>query len=467
MRAMTTVSGRKRWRLSLRTRATVGFGITGLLVAVGLAVVTYGVARSYLVDQREDAAVSQAYTNARLVRSVLRSPSPDVRGLLTGVGGGTASESVLRYRDQWFATSVAFSPDALPQDLVRVVSDGHAGHQRYRDQNGEPRLAVAVPIATARASYFEVFSLDELDKTLDLLTKSLLFGVLAAAVVAAAVGRAAAARLVRPLAPVADAAERIAAGALDTRLTDVPDPDLERLSVAFNSMAESLEERIDREARFAADVSHELRSPLTAVAAAMEIIERRREQLPPQVIEAFSVLHEKVDTFQRTVLELLEISRMDAGTATLSQDPIDVAHLIARVLELHGAGGAEVVFDAGAPTHIVADRRRLAQAMGNIVDNARRYAGGTTAVTVTPAEAGFMRIFFDDRGAGVDSGEQDAIFGRFARGQAGRATGSTSGTGLGLSLVAEHIKLHGGRVWVENNPSGGARFVIELPVQEP
>lgn len=458
---------RRRPRFGLRMRATIGFGVTALFVAVVLAAITFGLARAYLVDQRQDAAEQQTYVNARLARTVLRTPDPDIPGLLGSLGGGTASNPVLRFRGEWFSTSVTSGPDAIPQDLMRVVSDGRAGHQRYRDGGGALRLAVGVPIAATDGSYFELFALDELDRTLDLLTRSLAFGVSGAAVVAAAVGRAGAGRLVRPLGPVADAAQRIADGELDTRLTGIDDPDLERLTDAFNTMATALEARIEREARFAADVSHELRSPLAAVAAALEIINRRRDQLPPQVIEAFTVLAGKVDTFQRMVLDLLEISRVDSGAATLAEDLIDLRHLLSRVLTRHDAETATITFEEGAPTHLTGDRRRLAQAMGNIVENAGRYAGGTTAVTVTAAKPGYVRFAFDDHGPGVPQEERDAVFGRFARGEVGLRAGTTSGTGLGLSLVTEHVKLHRGRVWIEDNPSGGARFIIELPVQQP
>jgi two-component system sensor histidine kinase MtrB len=456
-----------RRRVGLRTRAAIGFGVTGLLVSVVLATVTYGLARGYLVDQRQTSAEQQTYVNARLARTVLRAPDPDIPGLLTGLGGGTASDSVLGRDGEWFSTSVRFGPDQLPTDLARVVADGHAAHQRYRGADGDLRFAVGVPIAAANASYFELFSLDELERTLDLLARSLAFGVAGAALAAAAVGRAAAARLVRPLVPITDAAERIADGALDTRLADIDDPDLRRLTDAFNTMAAALEVRIEREARFAADVSHELRSPLTAVAAALEVIERRRSQLPPQAIEAFTILASKVETFQRMVLDLLEISRVDAGTATLADDLIDLEHFIPRVVARHGGEGATITFEEGAPTHVTADRRRLAQAIGNIIENAQRYAGGTTSVTVSGPRPGTVAITLDDEGPGVASEEHDAIFGRFARGEAGREAGTTSGTGLGLSLVAEHIRLHGGRVWVEDSPAGGARFIIEIPQDGP
>ncbi len=280
--------------------------MTGLIVAVAGASLTYALARSYLVAQREDTAIRQAYVNARLARNILRAEAPDLRAFLASLGGGTASDSVLQYRGESFATSLTIGPEEIPRDLQRVVGQGHAGHQRYRDASGNLHLAVGVRLAAVEADYYELFSLAELEDTIGLLARSLATGVAGAAAVAAMVGWAAANRLVRPLRPVADAAEMIAGGALDTRLGEPADPDLRRLTDAFNQMAAALESRIERETRFAADVSHELRSPLAAVSAAVEIIQRRRDQLPPQVTEAFAVLSAKVSLFQRMVLDLLE-----------------------------------------------------------------------------------------------------------------------------------------------------------------
>ena len=137
----------------------IGFGITGLLVALVLGAITYAVARNYLVRQREETAIRQTYVNARLARSVLRLTQPDVRSFLAGLGGGTASTTVLRYQDEWFATSVATGREAIPAGLVRVVSGGGAGHQRYRDDDGGLRLAVGVAVPAADTAYFELYSL--------------------------------------------------------------------------------------------------------------------------------------------------------------------------------------------------------------------------------------------------------------------------------------------------------------------
>lgn len=458
------MSARSRFWRGLRVRATVGFGVTGLIVAVAAGSLTYVAARRYLLQQRESTAMHQAYVNARLARNVLRTPEPDVRAFLTSLSGGSASESILRYRGEAFVTSVAIGPDRIPADLQRVVGQGRVGTQRFRDAGGDLHLAIGIPVAAVEADYYEVVSLVELDNTLDLLARAMALGVGGATMVAAIIGWAAANRLLRPLRPVADAAERIAAGALDTRLDDPTDPDLRRLTEAFNSMAAALEVRIERETRFAADVSHELRTPLAAVAAAVEIIHRREDQLPPQVTEAFTVLSAKIALFQRMVLDLLEISRLDGGSAVLDRDAIDLRHLIERLVDLHAAAGTSIEIADGVPTHVWADRRRLAQAVGNIFDNATRYGRGVTRVGVREPAPGWVRIEIDDQGPGVSEEERDAIFGRFARGAAGAAAGSDSGTGLGLALTAEHVRLHGGRIWAEDADSGGARFVVEIPV---
>lgn len=449
-------------RLGLRARTTIGFGFIALVVAVVLAGLSHAVARQFLVAEREDAAVRQSYVNARLVRTVLRDSQPEVRSFLAGLGGGTASSSVLRYRGEWFSTSVAVGRDAIPADLLREVTGGHAGRQRYRDSVGDLHLAVGVPVPAVDAAYFELFPLDELERTLDVLTRALSIGTAVAAVTAALLGYAAARQIVRPLQPVADAAEQIAEGKLDTRLDAAADPDLRRLVDAFNTMASSLEERIQREARFAADVSHEVRAPLAALSAAVDVIDRRRDQLPDQVLSAFEIMVTKVENFQQMVLDLLEISRIDAGAASLSLDRFDLRQLLERLIELHGQSGVDIRLEPGAPTHVVADRHRLGQVLGNIMENARRYAGGLVAITVA-ADRGWVRIALDDNGPGVAVEERAAIFGRFARGDAGLRAGTTTGTGLGLALVEENVRMHGGKVRVEEAPAGGARFVVELP----
>ncbi|HIM85820.1 MAG TPA: ATP-binding protein [Acidimicrobiia bacterium] len=130
------------------------------------------------------------------------------------------------------------------------------------------------------------------------------------------------------------------------------------------------------------------------------------------------------------------------------------------------AGSADVTLQLppGAEHLVInADKRRLARVIANLLDNASRYGGGPTSIAVESDDT-HLRISVEDSGPGIPEVERTAIFERFSRGSAGGRRGG--GSGLGLSLVIEDVRLHGGRVWVEDRPDGlsGARFVFELPL---
>jgi two-component system, OmpR family, sensor histidine kinase MtrB len=452
---------RRSRRLGLRARATVAFGVTALVLSVTIAVVAYALVRTYLIDQRESAALNQAFANARVLRSALDGADPDVPEILAGLRGAVGGDILLRYRDRWFTSSVAADPGDLPDSLLRVVlEEEHAARQQDRVR-GRPRLVVGVPVPAVDAAFFQAFPEDEVERTLNTLGTALIVAGMVATVVAAAVGRYASGAVLRPLRDVAGAADRIAEGDLGLRLESRGDPDLEPLVEPFNEMVGTLEARIEREQRFASDVSHELRSPIAALAAAVEVAHRRRDQLPEPVVIAVDALAEQVSSFNRLVLDLLEISRFDAGAARLDLEPIELHRFLSEIAHPRGV---EVV--CGEHVVVAADRVRLKQAIANLLDNADRYAGGPDQVVVEP-DVGVVRIAVEDRGPGVTDDEKEEIFGRFARGHLADRPGAPKGTGLGLALVAEHATLHRGRAWVEDRPDGGARFVVELPSEAP
>ncbi|HZA80721.1 MAG TPA: ATP-binding protein, partial [Actinomycetes bacterium] len=269
------------------------------------------------------------------------------------------------------------------------------------------------------------------------------------------------------------AARSISHGRLDTRLDPDPDPDLRVLSLAFNNMADALEQRIERDARFASDVSHELRSPLTTLTTAVELLHARRAELPASARESVDLLRVEVERFQRMVLDLLEISRLDAGVADLALEEVRAVELVREALRVarpveaanpEGSPPAVAVDDAVADLVVQADKRRLVQVVANLVANAERHGGGLTGVGLERA-GDRVRILVDDAGPGVPDAYRSRIFERFSRAPASAgARRDGGGVGLGLALVAEHVRLHGGKVWVEDRPGGGARFVVELPV---
>lgn len=443
----------------------VAFGLVSLLLAGTLAVLSYSVVRASLLEERQEAAMGEAYTNARAVRTRLRSDDQNLVNLLAGLQLDSTGQVLLRRDGSWYTDSVSTDSAVVPTSLREAVEGGAAGLQ-VTGSGATSLLVVGVPIAEAEAGYYQVSSLTDLDRTLTLLGSSLALGAIGAALVGAVTGAVISGRVIRPLSAISDVAGEIAAGRSDARLDAGHDPDLVPLADSFNDMVDELEERARREARFASDISHDLRGPLAAFSAAVSVVNRRRSELPPEASEALDALDEQVTAFNRLVLDLLEISRFEAGTASLQTREVDVLELVRAVVgEWEGSGPEPVIrIEPGGGGRALVDPRRIQQVMTNLLENADRYAGGPTQIVVEgrPRSAA-VRICVDDAGAGVAHDEREAIFERFHRGTRAATAGAPRGTGLGLALAAEHVRLHGGRLWVEDAPSGGARFVIELP----
>ena len=223
-----------------------------------------------------------------------------------------------------------------------LFRSGTSGRQRFTF-NGQPYEGVGVAIPSLGAQYFEAFPLDDVETTLRTIQGTLLAGVLLITVAAGALGLAMSRTALRPLARVTKAANTIANGRLDTRLDPEDDPDLDQLVHSFNEMVDAVQTRIEREQRFASDVSHELRSPVTALAAAVDVIVARRGDFTERNQQAIDIVASQVKRFDRTVVDLLELSRLDAGASESSLDEVDLADFIPRVMNRYGF--SDVPFD--------------------------------------------------------------------------------------------------------------------------
>ena len=307
-------------------------------------------------------------------------------------------------------------------------------------------------------------------ETLDSLRIALFAAAAITLLVGLLLGILASERVVRPLAGAADAARAIAEGRLDTRLEPTDDPDLNALTESFNDMVARLQDRVERDARFASDVSHELRSPLMTLAASVEVMSSRRDELTERSQAALDLLVADVARFSGLVEDLLEISRYDAGAVRLNRDSLRVAELVQQAVLASSMPRTKLLVDERCTASTLSgDRRRLARVVANLIDNARSHGGGTAIVQVCPAEDSPAHVWIsvEDNGEGVSAADAPRIFDRFARGSGASKRGSSDGAGLGLALVREHVRLHGGRVWVEARRDGaaGARFVVELPCE--
>jgi signal transduction histidine kinase len=453
-------------RLGLRARIIAAFALGALVLSALLAGTTYALTRENLLRQRETTALRQVYTNARVLKERLTPADPEVQVVVNSLQTEAGGKAVVFFDRDWYAQSIEFGRDALPAALRERVLGGTPARMRY-EVSGDPQLAVGIPMASVDAAYFEIVSLTELENTLGSLGVSLLGAALLTTLAGAGLGVWASRRVLRPLAEVGQAAKAIAGGRLDTRLEALDDADLATLAESFNEMAQALQDRIERDARFASDVSHELRSPLMTLAAATEVLQGRRDEMPERARSALDLLVADVARFQALVEDLLEISRFDAGAARLEVEDVRLGELV-----LHAVGATTdedfpVDLDSEAGELLVkADKRRLVRVIANLIDNARKHGGGVSRVAVECGDD-VVRLVVEDDGPGVPADDREIVFERFARGgQAGRR-GRNDGVGLGLALVAEHVRLHGGRVWVEDRGGDGpgARFVVELPAE--
>ena len=460
--------GRGPVNLGLRARSSIAFGLLALVLSSVLAGFTYNRSRIYLLQQRERVAVAQAGFNARLLANALRA-SPEGGGrLLSSVVNGSGSQPLLFRNNTWYVTSANIAPDDLPSELRRTAIAGVATRQRFM-LRGQPQLAVAVPItigARTPTVFVATTPLTELQRTLTTLATTLAAGAAGATMIGAVLGLYASRRVLRPLSRIADTAERIAAGDLDARLSGLDDPDLTRLVATFNAMTDSLEERIQRERRFASHVSHELRSPLTSLRGAMDLVRGRGVQLPERAQLGVDLLDQQVSRFERMVLDLLEMATIEAGAATVDLTSMSVVPLLKATMLHVGASSVPIDVAVGATgARVEVDARRFERIIANLIGHANRHGGGATCVRVIrDGTAHRVRIHIDDAGPGVAPNERSRIFDRFARGASGR---HLAGAGLGLALVKEHVRLMRGTVCGSESPDGGARFTFDLPEADP
>ncbi|MFI7510753.1 sensor histidine kinase [Micromonospora aurantiaca] len=443
-------------RPGLRARVTAAFAVGALLLSALMALFSYDLTRRSLLDERERTAVRAAYYDAAVVRSGLDTGTPDVVAALRSLDTGSARRPLLHLPDGWYARTADVGASSVPVELQRVVADGKPAVQRIR-LDGQPVLLVGVPLPGA-LGYYELTSLREVEETFQVVGLALIAVAIMVAGAGAALGWYATRHSLRPLTAVADAAERIAAGDFATRLDPTTDPDLTRLSSSFNEMVDKLVHRIERDRRFAADVSHELRSPLQTLAAAASVLHRRREHQDERTATAAGLVADEVTRFQRLVDDLIQLARTEQPAHRETVDVLELARTVCRERSLPES---LVAVEGDAPRLWWVDRRRFAQTLLNLVENAERYGGGPVAVRLGGRDGvGVLEV--DDDGPGVPPGDREIIFDRFVRGRAAHDRAGTDGTGLGLALVAQHAAAHGGTAAVLDREPG-ARFRVELP----
>jgi signal transduction histidine kinase len=287
-----------------------------------------------------------------------------------------------------------------------------------------------------------------------------------AAVVALAIARWLARGMTQPLRDMAEAARRMETGDYTRRVVTDSRDEVGRLADAFNRMSAELDglEMLRRE--LVANVSHELKTPISALRAHLENLLDGVEEPNPETLQVMLVQSERLG---RLVDQLLDLSKLESGDVPLEREPVEVAPLVAQVLsEIQVARPeAEVSVSDALPVDlpaVFADRERVHQVLFNLLDNAVRLTPSGGRVTVTASRhIGSVDVAVADTGPGISAEDLPRVFERFFRVDASRSR-DDGGTGIGLAIARSVVEAHGGRIWAESEPGKGSTFTFELPV---
>jgi signal transduction histidine kinase len=270
-----------------------------------------------------------------------------------------------------------------------------------------------------------------------------------------------AARTAWPLRRFAETAARIDAGDLTPRLEESASDasELRTLAEAFNHMLDRLDDAFARQREFVSDASHELRSPLTAIRGQLEVLARQDSPSAAEVRRVERVTVTEIRRVERLVEDLMALARLDEGVGPAPGE-IEVAAFLSGLTE---GDGEAVAVDLRAEGTVRADPDLIAQVVRNLLDNARRHAGPGGHIRLSSTTgAGELIVAVDDDGPGIPPAERERVFDRFHRSEPSRDRGS-GGSGLGLAISRSIVEAHGGRIWVEESPLGGARVAFALP----
>ncbi|MDB5454776.1 MAG: integral rane sensor signal transduction histidine kinase [Caulobacter sp.] len=374
---------------------------------------------------------------------------------------------------------------ALQSEVSRAMRGDLVAGAR-RSESGDRVVSVSIPIQHVRA-VLGVLTLEagDVDEIIAAERKALLPFILVA-VATTLISSLLLNRLIaQPVLRLARAADRVRLeGARAISLPDIArrNDELGDLSRALEEMTHSLSERMDAIERFAADVAHEIKNPLTSIRSAIETLDLVSD--PIARARLLAILQQDVSRLDRLVTDISNASRLDAELSRDAPRPLDLARLLADIAGLYGAQvrPGDAPFSVGVtyhaapdlhgPTQLMARETPIGQVFRNLIDNARSFSPADGLVRVTLARArGKLVATIDDDGPGLPPDNLETIFERFYTSRPkGRAFGGNSG--LGLSIARQIVEAHGGEIHAENRRDStgkvlGARFVVGLPEVKP
>ena len=491
------------WRTSLQVRVIASTMAIGLVTVLALGGYLAERIRDGMFNQRLDEILNESAHSTRQAQDTFDAAPANAQlqqlfvDLVEALQvGGTGQRDVFIQRpvDPGGAgTSDFVSPVVSDERLVPLISDelrksvAQGSGQRWQSvaipagnpvgSRLEPGVMVGSTIGVPGTGSYELYYLYTLapqQETFSLLQRTLAIGAFTLVGLLGAMTWVVTRQTVLPVRNAARVAERLADGHLTERMTVRGEDEMATLARSFNEMAESLQVQIQRmeelstlQRRFVSDVSHELRTPLTTIRMAGEVLHGARASFEPSIKRSAELLSTQLDRFEDLLADLLEISRFDAGAATLEADGLDVRDVVASAVEqarpLAASRGTAVrvaMPDARCTADI--DPRRVERILRNLLVNAIEHAEGSAVTVTVAADQQAVAVTVRDRGVGMTPQEAAHVFDRFWRADPARAR-TMGGTGLGLAISLEDARLHGGWLEAWGRSGQGACFRLTLP----
>ena len=487
------------WRRSLQFRTVIiTLGLSGLAILVIGLYISFSVASNLFQAQRE--SVLEASNNATAAAQSLLdvSDATDPASLqqlmgsaLTTITSISGSSDYALFREPGQPLNTDAPPDRRTRSLIGVITpelreqvQENPGGQywqsvelRNADGGTAPGIIVGSDLVVPAAGRYELYlgyNLGEAEQTLAFMQVTGLVGAAAILALLSAITLVVVRGVIEPIRETAATSRRLAAGDLGVRMPERGEDELATLAASFNGMADSLQARIRELAelsvmqqRFVSDVSHELRTPLTTIRLAGDVLYGQREDFPGPTSRTVELLHTQTDRFERLLADLLEISRYDAGSVTLTTEPTNLVHLagdaIESMHELAREHGSELRLVApGGHLDAEVDPRRIKRIVRNLIGNAIEHGEGRPIVVAVDSNESAIALSVRDYGLGMTDEEVARVFDRFWRADPSR-TRTIGGTGLGLAISLEDAVAHGGTLDVWSKPGRGTVFRLTLP----
>jgi two-component system OmpR family sensor kinase len=452
-------------RLPLRLRLALVFAAATALVLSGAGWLVYHSVASDL---------------SRALDQELRSRAQDLSALVAHGGSLRASRGRLIESGESFAEVIARDGRVLdatePIGTQRLISSKQVGRALraplFTNRSSapgldEPARVLAVPLQREDGPLVLVVGATRENRaeTLRSLLTAFFIGGPLALILTSVGGYLVAGAALRPIDAMRRRAEDISSSSLDERLpVPLVGDEIARLGETLNQMLARIEDGVARERNFVTDASHELRTPLALLKTELELALRQRRSAA-ELEQAVRSAAAEADRLGRIANDLLLLARSENGRLPLQLEAIDLADVLetvrGRFASEADASGRAISVETNGARVVRADRLRLEQALGNMVDNAVRYGDGVITLA-TSWGAGSVELHVADKGRGFPRPFLDRAFERFSRSDDVR---STSGSGLGLAIVAAVALAHGGTAHAANRSDGGADVWIVLPLK--